>query len=270
MFLLKRKNDNFAAQNHLDEKLMEETLYLWLMRVMPVVAVFVFVTLFFIKAGYGMFRTPRWGLSLPNKVGWVLMELPAVVVMLWLWWSSDVKYEAAPLVCFLLFEAHYVQRTFIFPLLMRGKSRMPVTVMLMGIIFNVINGFLIGEDLFHIGAPADMSSPAFIIGTLVFFTGMAINLHSDNVIRHLRPKGDTRHYLPQRGMYRYVTSGNYFGELTEWVGFAILTGSAAAWVFALWTFANLAPRAYAIRNHYRKEFGTEAVGRRKCLIPFVF
>lgn len=249
---------------------MEDTLYLWLMRAMPVMAVFVFIALFFIRAGYGMFRTARWGLSIPNKAGWVLMELPAVVVMLWLWWTSEVKYEAAPLAFFILFEAHYVQRTFIFPLLMRGKSRMPVTVMLMGIIFNVINGFLIGESLFRLGNAGDLQSPCFIIGTLVFITGMAINLHSDNVIRHLRPKGDTRHYLPQRGMYRYVTCGNYFGELTEWVGFAILTQSAAAWVFALWTFANLAPRAYAIRQRYRQEFGTEAVGRRKCFIPFIF
>ncbi len=77
---------------------------------------------------------------------------------------------------------------------------------------------------------------------------MGINIHSDSVIRHLRKPGDTRHYLPQKGMYRYVTSGNYFGELLEWVGFAVLTCSPAAWVFVLWTFANLArvPIRFAI------------------------
>mgnify|MGYP000308569685 FL=1 len=92
---------------------------------------------------------------------------------------------------------------------------------------------------------------------------MGINLHSDSVIRHLRKPGDTRHYLPQKGMYRYVTSGNYFGELVEWIGFAVLTCSPAAWVFVLWTFANLAPRANSIRNRYREEFGKDAVGKRK-------
>lgn len=100
--------------------------------------------------------------------------------------------------------------------------------------------------------------------------GMGINLHSDHVIRTLRPKGDTKHYLPQKGMYHYVTSGNYFGELVEWTGFAILTQSAAAWIFVIWTFANLAPRAYSINQQYRKEFGTEAVGKRKCLIPYIY
>lgn len=107
-------------------------------------------------------------------------------------------------------------------------------------------------------------------GLLLFFIGMGINLHSDYVIRHLRKPGDTRHYLPNKGLYRYITSANYFGELVEWVGFAVLTASPAAWVFVWWTFANLVPRADAINKHYRAEFGVEAVGKRKRIIPFVY
>ena len=99
---------------------------------------------------------------------------------------------------------------------------------------------------------------------------MAINLHSDHVIRHLRKPGDTKHYLPKDGMYNFVTSGNYFGELLEWTGFAIVAGSPAAWVFVWWTAANLVPRAHAINKKYRSEFGNEAVGNRKRIIPFVY
>lgn len=40
---------------------------------------------------------------------------------------------------------------------------------------------------------------------------MLVNRHSDEVIRNLRKPGDTAHYLPQAGLYRYVTSANYFG-----------------------------------------------------------
>ena len=71
-------------------------------------------------------------------------------------------------------------------------------------------------------------------------------------------------------MYKWVTSGNYFGELLEWIGFAVLTQCNAAYVFVIWTFANLAPRAYAIRKKYIKEFGNKGVGNRKCLIPYIF
>ena len=254
---------------------MAETVYTYLLYAMPPLAVIVFAALFFIKAGYGIFRTKAWGISLPNKIGWILMECPVFLMMLYLWIQSESKMEPVLMTFFLLFQLHYFQRTFVFPFLMKGHSKMPISIVSMGVLFNVINGFLIGESLFHLAPTGKytsewFSTPTFIIGTLIFFIGMAINWHSDHVIRTLRPKGDTKHYLPQKGMYHYVTSGNYFGELVEWTGFAILTQSTAAWIFVLWTFANLAPRAYAINKQYRKEFGNEAVGSRKCLIPFIF
>ena len=78
-----------------------------------------------------------------------------------------------------------------------------------------------------------------------------------------------RHYLPQKGMYRYVTSANYFGEIVEWAGWAILTCSLSGLVFLWWTIANLVPRANAIWHRYREEFGDE-VGNRKRVFPFLY
>ena len=110
---------------------------------------------------------------------------------------------------------------------------------------------------------------SFIAGTLLFFFGMLVNWHSDYVIRHLRKPGDTRHYLPQKGMYRYVTSANYFGEIIEWAGWAILTCSLSGLVFLWWTIANLVPRAHALWRRYREEFG-DAVGEKKRVFPFLY
>lgn len=161
---------------------------------------------------------------------------------------------------------------------MKGKSRMPLTIVGMGVVFNVLNGIMQALDLFYLpvtdtvysGGWHYFVSPHAILGMLLFFLGMGINLHSDYVIRNLRQPGDTRHYLPTRGMFKYVTSANYLGELIEWIGFALLTISPAAGVFVWWTFANLVPRAHAIHQHYRKEFGTVAVGKRKRIIPFIY
>lgn len=254
---------------------MINTLFNTLLYIMPVLAVIVFIALFFIKAGYGIFRTKAWGYSLPNKTGWILMEAPAFISMACLWTTGEYSTNIPLIVFFIIFEMHYFQRTFIFPLLIKGAGRMPISIMFMGMAFNVINTFLIGFSLFHLDHSEKYNiswlvSPYFIIGTIVFFCGMFINIHSDHVIRHLRPKGDTKHYFPQKGMYRYVTSGNYFGELLEWTGFAILTSDIASWIFVLWTFANLGPRAYAIRERYKEEFGEEIVGERKCLIPYIY
>ena len=151
---------------------------------------------------------------------------------------------------------------------------MPVAIFLMGVVFNLLNGFMQGDWIFYL-SPGDLytpqwfGTPQFIIGVILFLLGMAINWQSDYVIRHLRKPGDTRHYLPTGGMYRYVTSANYFGEIVEWAGWAILTWSLSGAVFLWWTVANLVPRANAIWHRYREEFGNE-VGSRKRVFPFIY
>lgn len=242
--------------------------------VMSFIALLVFVALYFIKAGYGIFRTASWGVSINNKLAWMLMEAPVFIVMTVLWWYSSRTYSLTPLVFFLLFQLHYFQRSFVFPFLLKGKSRMPLAIMLMGVVFNLLNGYMQGEWLFYLASdalytPDWLTTPQFILGLLLFLTGMAVNWHSDYIIRHLRKPGDTRHYLPSKGMYRYVTSANYLGEIIEWAGWALLTWSLSGLVFLWWTVANLVPRAHAIWHRYKEEFGEE-VGSRKRVFPYLY
>lgn len=244
-------------------------LFLW---IMAATAVVVFLALQKIEAGYGIAYTSKWGPAINNKVGWVLMEAPVFIIMLALWLASPRRGETAPMVMALIFELHYFQRSFIFPLMMKGKSKMPLAIMLMGMIFNSLNALMQGGWIFYVSAPgrypADwLCSWQFILGTALFAWGMFTNLRSDSIIRHLRKPGDTRHYLPRGGMFRYVTSANYLGEFMEWVGFAILTWSWAGAVFALWTFANLAPRARKINARYQREFGPLT---QKAMLPFIY
>ena len=62
--------------------------FLW---IMTLVAALVFIALYFVKAGYGMFRSAAWGLSVNNKLAWMLMEVPVFLVMIWMWWYSDLS-----------------------------------------------------------------------------------------------------------------------------------------------------------------------------------
>lgn len=243
---------------------------------MAVVAVVVFVCLFFVDAGYGKFYQPKWGPSVDNKLGWTLMEAPVFVAMLALWWFSELKTDIVRIVFLFLFEIHYFHRSFIFPRQIRGKSKMPLSIIFMGALFNTLNAFMQGGWIFYFSS-ADMYGTSwlhglpFILGTVIFFAGMAVNIQSDSIIRNLRQPGDTAHYLPKGGMFRYVTSANYFGEFVEWVGFAVLTWSWAGAVFALWTFANLAPRAARIYDLYSREFPEELdTQKTKRMIPFIY
>ena len=116
--------------------------FLW---IMTLVAALVFIALYFVKAGYGMFRSAAWGLSVNNKLAWMLMEVPVFLVMIWMWWYSDRRFLPVQLTFFFFFQLHYFQRSFVFPCLLQGKGRMPVAILLMGVLFNVLNGFMQGE-----------------------------------------------------------------------------------------------------------------------------
>jgi len=242
---------------------------------MVLLAVGVFAALMVRPAGYGQYISRRWGNSINNRAGWVIMEIPVVIVFLIYWLASERTFATTPLIFFLLFNLHYCQRTFVFPLLIRGNDQMPWRIVIFGMIFNTANAFMQGTWIFFLSpdeqyVPAWLTTPQFIIGVAIFLSGFAINLHSDHVIRNLRKPGDTAFHIPRGGMFRYVTSANYFGELTEWVGWAIMTWSWAGLVFAVWTFANLGPRAKTHHTWYLRKFGEEYPRDRKWMIPFVY
>jgi 3-oxo-5-alpha-steroid 4-dehydrogenase 1 len=99
---------------------------------MTALAVVVFIALQKVTAGYGVMYTRRWGPTVNNRLGWILMEAPVVVAMVLLWSFSNRASELAPAIMASIFLLHYVQRSFIFPLLIKGKGKMPLSVIIMG------------------------------------------------------------------------------------------------------------------------------------------
>lgn len=254
----------------------EIDIYNTVIGVMLALSVVVFIALQRIDAPYGMMFSKKWGWSVPNRLGWILMEWPVFIAMVLLWVLSPRRGEPALMVMASIFLVHYFQRCFIFPFIMRGKNRMALVIVVCGMVFNLVNSYMIGGWLFYVSpegmyATSWLYSPLFILGTVLFLAGMIININSDSIIRNLRSPGDSKHYIPRGGMFRYVTGANYFGELTEWLGYAILTWSLGGLAFFLWTFANLAPRARTVHGRYLKEFGEDyACLNRRYILPFIY
>ena len=71
---------------------------------MSFLALLVFVALYFVKAGYGVFRTRSWGISIPNKTAWVLMEAPVFFVLFYLWITSENPFSIPVLIFFFFFN----------------------------------------------------------------------------------------------------------------------------------------------------------------------
>ena len=166
---------------------------------------------------------------------------------------------------------HYLYRTFVFPVLMKPSEKsFPAILVLFALAYNGLNGFNNGEAIL---ANATIESPwehvHFWVGALIFAAGFAMHFHSDSIIRNLRQPGETGYSIPYGGMFRWVSSPNYLGEIIQWIGWAILTWSLAGVAFALFTFCNLAPRALSNQTWYHKRFPNYPF-ERKALIPGIF
>ncbi|NAW45030.1 DUF1295 domain-containing protein, partial [Salmonella sp. gx-f4] len=66
-----------------------------------------------------------------------------------------------------------------------------------------------------------------------------------NILMTLRKPGETGYKIPTGFLYEYISCPNYFGEIMEWIGYAILGWNLPALAFAIFTFANIGPRAIA-------------------------
>ncbi len=217
-----------------------------------------FPLLFFVTAPYGRHFRSGWGPTVPAKLGWLVMEAPSPIGFAIVYFMSDRAFEAVPLALFGLWQLHYVDRSFVFPLRMRGRGkRKPLLTVALAVLFNGVNGpmnaYALTEVAPHLSA-AWVRDPRFGVGLLLFFAGWAINHHSDAILRNLRRPGETGYKIPYGGLFRWVSCPNYLGEIVEWTGYAIASWTAAAWAFAFFTAANLLPRAVAHHRWYRAKF----------------
>jgi len=231
----------------------------------PIVA----ITLLFVPAPYGRHRRAGWGPELAPRTAWIVMESPAVLVFAWVYVGGAAATGALPLGLFALWQLHYLQRTFVFPLLMRGRGApKPLATVGMAFGFNVLNGWLNAAAISHVGTggPPDPGPLRLALGVALFLAGFALNLHSDAILRGLRRPGETGYRIPHGGGFRWVTSPNYLGEMVEWLGFALAAGTWAAWAFWLFTVANLLPRALSHHRWYRDRFPDYPSGR-KAVLP---
>ncbi|MCA9711217.1 MAG: hypothetical protein KDK70_35595 [Myxococcales bacterium] len=234
----------------------------------------------FISAPYGRFGE-RFPLpKLHARWGWMLMELPATLVFWPAFLSGPRAGWTVPSIIAGIWAFHYLNRGFVFPSLLRvprGSRTFSVMVVTTGMVVTTLHGYLHGYFVSRYGdhlTDAWLTDGRFLLGIALYVAGMALNLHSDAVLRALRTpqeveRGDKVYRIPRRGGFLLVTSPQYLGELTAWVGFALVTWSLAGVFILAISAANLVPRAIATHRWYRDRFPDYPAGR-KILVPFVF
>ncbi len=198
------------------------------------------------------------------------MEIPALLIFLYFFMTGKAEKNATSWIIVLLFAAHYINRSLIYPFRIKTKGKqMPVLIVVMAVFFNAMNGFING---YYIGtlqshyAGTWLLDPRYIAGFLIFFTGMLINMKADEKLIHLRKNSSNGYRIPYGGLFNKISCPNFFGEIIEWSGFALLCWSLPALSFFLWTIANLVPRALDHHRWYNKQFA-EYPADRKAVLP---
>lgn len=246
----------------------EQTFFHWLLTGWLVLAAIVFILLFFVTAPYGRHLRPGWGPAINSRLGWVAMESVAAIAFA-LFFVLGSQRTLVSFVFLAMWEAHYIHRAFIYPFSRPSRNDMTLLVILLGALFNLVNAYLNGRYLFSlsVGYPVRwLVDPRFIAGLLLFIAGFIINRQSDGILRRLRVPGDNGYGIPEGGLYRWVSSPNYLGEMLIWGGWALATWSLPTLAFALWTAANLVPRARANHSWYKARFPDYPTERR-ALVP---
>jgi len=226
----------------------------------------------FIVAPFGRHTRKDFGPMMNNVLGWVLMESVSLGVFSYFFLTGSGTKTFVNWIFAALWAAHYINRSFIYPFRQKNKNRkMPVAIFVSAIFFNMMNGFLNGYYLgnFETYAITWLYTPQFIIGMTLFIGGMFINDKSDAMLLSLRKPGETGYKIPRGFLFERVSCPNHLGEIIEWAGFAIMTWNIASFSFALWTFANLAPRSVAHHKWYKNKF-EDYPKDRKALIPYLF
>jgi len=237
-----------------------------------VAAPLIFIILLYVTAPYGRHHKDGWGVKMNNRQAWFWMELPAILTML-LWFYLSKQDDPIFWIFIALWQFHYVYRTIIFPSKLQNSTKsFPLILVLSAVLFNIINGTVNGLHLFHLSDNYSLytctKAPSFWIGLILFFGGFILHFTSDQIILNLRKGNSNTYSIPQGGLFSYVTNPNYLGEFIQWTGWAILTWSLAGLSFALFTLANLLPRAISNHKWYKKQF--EEYPERKVFFPFLF
>ncbi|MDB9787708.1 DUF1295 domain-containing protein [Flavobacteriaceae bacterium] len=238
-----------------------EITYLWI-----IIALIIFPINLIYKAPYGKHSTKKWGKTIDNKTGWILMEFPALITCPLIYYI--VVEEISLSIGFIfIWITHYFNRTIIYPLKIKTKGKkIPIAIVASAFFFNVINGILNGYFIATIPFES-ISFTCILIGFIVFIFGLYINISSDNTLIKLRTN-QKGYVIPKGGLFNYVSCPNFFGEIIEWLGFAIMTLNLGSISFLIWTICNLIPRSKAHHNWYKENF-EKYPSKRKAVIPYL-
>jgi 3-oxo-5-alpha-steroid 4-dehydrogenase 1 len=129
---------------------------------------------------------------------------------------------------------HYLNRALLSPLRSPPRSKAHIIIPIMGVWYNVMNGYLQAAFLASSVLPSRRPHSAVIIGLVLWALGFAGNIYHDEILYEIRRRANakgkvkegtsgskqTYYGIPQGGLFRWISYPNYLCEWIEWAGFS--------------------------------------------------
>jgi 3-oxo-5-alpha-steroid 4-dehydrogenase 1 len=125
-----------------------------------------------IEAPYGRYSKSGWGCMLNGKLAWVVQECPNLLAVGWALalpeGGSSLQQSPASACLLAMFTLHYINRTLIFPLRIRGGKPTPFIPFIMATLFCTANGYMQARSLtaLYTYESSWLTDPRFICGTV--------------------------------------------------------------------------------------------------------
>ena len=132
-----------------------------------------------VNIGYGRVKGSILKVQFDPKISWFLFE---VANLIWAIYFIFVQGDSLSL-GYILFIIHYINRDIIYPLRMKTTNKVPLDLIFAATSFTTANGYLQGIANQKYQQVHGGNLVLRIVGVVVFFIGMAINIKSDSILQ---------------------------------------------------------------------------------------
>ena len=197
-----------------------------------------------LRLPYSKFRT---GAGVNSRAGLALAYATPVFVYIALWVEGGSPRTLYHLAVFGAFLFHFVRR--IFEVSFVNSYSRPTPLRALVIIASLYGGIAASCAFFQVRTFSQPTSqPIFILGVLIFALGEVLNAYHHLLLARLRPLAVRTYGVPRGGLFGWVASPHYLGEILSFVGYAMMSGVLPVWGNAVVVTAYLGSRANSTLN----------------------
>jgi hypothetical protein len=204
-----------------------------------------------------------------SRTGLALAYTTPIIIYMAFWIEGGAPQSPYHLVVLGTFLLHFIRR--ILEILFVSSYSRPTSLRALVPIALLYGGAAASSAFFQVhtsGQPT--SSPTFMLGAVVFGLGELLNGYHHWLLARLRLQGVHTYVVPHGGLFGWVASPHYFGEVLSFVGYAMMSDLLPVWGNALVVFAYLSARANSTLKWYQGEMPLRIPAGWRRLVPFVY